>query len=116
MRLLVSGSRKFNDVEYITDRIALLFPKVIIHGNCPIGADRIADNYAKANGIPCIKMDAQWDYYKKAAGPIRNRWMLDFCNPDKLLVFVTETSKGSRDMIKAAKKKGLDSIIYEVHS
>lgn len=114
MRLLVSGSREFNDVAYIEERIALLKPKLIIHGNCPSGADRIADNYAKKNGIPCIKMDANWDYYNKAAGPIRNRWMLDFCTPDKLLVFVTKTSKGSRDMIKATEKKGIDSVIYEV--
>jgi hypothetical protein len=114
MRVLVSGSREFNDVDFIERCIENENPTLIIHGNCPSGADNIADKYAKRKGIPCIKMDANWDYYNRAAGPIRNRWMLDFCNPDLVLVFVTKESKGARDMLKAANKKEVMTQIYEV--
>jgi hypothetical protein len=113
MRILVSGSREFNDVEYIEKCIANENPILIIHGNCPRGADRIADNYARKKGLPCIKMDANWDYYNKAAGPIRNRWMLDFCNPDLVIAFPIKESKGTRDMITAANKKGVPTLVFE---
>lgn len=51
-------------------------------------------------------MPAEWDAYKLAAGPIRNRAMLG-TYPDALVVALpTETSVGTVDMIGEAKRRG----------
>lgn len=114
MRLLVSGARDYANKVHVKKVLDELQPTVIIHGNCRRGVDQIADQYAIENGIPCIKMDANWSYHGKSAGPIRNQWMLDHCSPDKVVAFPTEKSRGTRDMITAAKKAGLEPIVYEV--
>lgn len=55
---------------------------------------------------------ADWDRYGKRAGPIRNQQMLDEGKPDLVLAFPTETSRGTYDMIRRAKKAGVEVAVY----
>lgn len=51
---------------------------------------------------------ANWRAYKKAAGPIRNQEMLNYClTSDCLIAILRKTSRGTKDMIQRATKKGL---------
>lgn len=85
--MLFFGGRDFRDegaMRAIFDRLPPALTEAgfcVIHGAAK-GADTIAGNVAKARGVPVIEVPANWDFYKLAAGPVRNTWMLDFCRPN----------------------------------
>lgn len=106
MKLLVCGSRTWSDRRVIA-RDLMEFPEdtIVMHGNAP-GADRIAAQIAVAIGLQVVSFAADWIKYGKAAGPIRNRWMLDQ-HPDRVLAYWNGTSPGTKDMIQEARKRGI---------
>lgn len=59
------------------------------------GADNLALQWAKTRGVEYKKFDANWNQYKKAAGPIRNKEMLK-SGLDKLCAF--PGNNGTADM------------------
>jgi len=79
----------------------------IIHGGCK-GADSAADAWAKSEGIPVIACPADWKKHGKAAGPIRNRQMIEIHNPD--YVVALPGGKGTADMISQAESHGIPVI------
>lgn len=109
-RVLICGGREFTDyvrlcsvMEYVS---AWLHPEMcIIHGGAR-GADSLASRWAKEKGLPELRVDANWDFYGKKAGSIRNQWMLTYAMPD--LVIAMPGGVGTQHMIAAAKKKGID--------
>ena len=114
-RILVCGDRNWNDSEKIRE-VLKEYPKesVIIHGGCR-GADTIAGNVAKEYGMSVIVFPAEWSKHGLAAGPIRNKKMLDEGKPDLVLAFHSDisSSKGTNNMISQARKKGIETILYE---
>ena len=76
----------------------------IIHGGCK-GADSAADAWAKSEGIPVIACPADWKKHGKAAGPIRNRQMIEIHQPD--YVVALPGGKGTADMIKQAESRSI---------
>lgn len=113
-RILICGGRDFDDFNYmgkVLDRCKPFFlhDMVVIHGGAS-GADTLAGMWAEANGIPQIVIKAYWGYYKKKAGPIRNRWMLKYAMPDLVIAF--PGGAGTADMMRIAKESGID--VYEV--
>lgn len=120
---IVCGARDWSDVDYIYDTMSQLFrPKydILIHGGAD-GADCIAEMVGFALGMKdeqVHRMPADWEKYGRPAGPIRNSEML------KLLLELTksdpwnrevvayhpfiENSKGTKDMVGQAKRKGVD--------
>lgn len=117
MRLLVSGSREYDNWENIKARLdELSFKdkiKVVIHGGAA-GVDTLAGTWARNNNIPEEIYMADWDTHKKAAGPIRNRQMLDEGKPDVAVAFPTEDSKGTVNMIKILEKAKIPTIVHNV--
>jgi hypothetical protein len=81
----------------------------------PWGADHLAGVVADELGIPHFQCKANWEFYKKAAGPIRNGWMIKFMPVTEVLAFHNdiENSKGTKNMIKQAKKKGIPVTIVK---
>lgn len=107
-RVLVCGGRDFNDVDRVR-RGLLPFGRniVIIHGDAR-GADALAGSFARSEGIAEIKVPAQWAYYGKIAGPIRNKWMLEGLKPDIVVAF--PGGRGTADMRDRAEKAGIQVI------
>jgi hypothetical protein len=56
-------------------------------------------------GYRCEVYKADFKTYGKAGGPIRNREMAE--EADALIAFWDGQSRGTKDMIEVAKKKGL---------
>ncbi len=110
MKVLICGGRDFDDkaaVERIIQRISEYNGKevsLVISGGAS-GADHLAIAVAKEQGIPCAVMEAQWDKYGKAAGPIRNGWMLKHLNPDIVVAF--PGGRGTQDMKNQTKAAGV---------
>lgn len=127
MRVLCCGDRNWTSYEIIRKELEK-FPKdtEIIQG-CANGADKMSANIAKSLGLKFISskdnndiinnpgFPADWKKYGRAAGPIRNKQMLDEGKPDLVLAFHTDikNSKGTKNMIQQAKDRGIKIILIK---
>lgn len=110
-RVIIAGSRTFSNYQLLRDSCnSLLSEKqrthtvVIISGTAQ-GADRLGEHYARERGFQLRRFPADWEQYGKSAGHIRNAKMAD--NADALIAFWDGESKGTKNMIDNARRKGL---------
>lgn len=118
MRILITGSRDWKNPfivgkaieEYIENRMMHAWSDpgvpVIVHGDCPTGADHWADLWAKTYDYGVEAHPADWDAHGKFAGPKRNMEMVDL-GADVVLAFPHADSRGTKHCMKYAKEKGL---------
>lgn len=116
MRVLVCGSREWNDEAAIRREIQSRPVTVVIEGDCR-GADRIAGKVARNLGIPVMEFPVtkeEWARIGKSAGNRRNSKMLEEGKPDLVLAFTPylEGSRGTLDMVKKAMKAGVPVEIF----
>ena len=112
MRVLVCGDRNWTNKSKIREELEALHDvELIIHGAAR-GADTLAGEVAKELNILVIEYPADWHRYGKAAGPHRNREMLDD-NPNLVLAFHSHIrlSKGTADTVREARKRGIPTRI-----
>ena len=113
MRVLICGDRNWTDVKAIEDYVRTL-PKdtVVIEGEAS-GADSIARRVAEKYGLKVVAYVAQWTTYGRAAGPIRNRQMLEEGKPDIVVAFHNniESSKGTKNCLRQAEALGIKIMI-----
>lgn len=87
LRVLVTGSRTWRSAHAVGVALDVLFREnddrglMVVHGACPLGADRFAHEWAvRTNGAGGMVAEdpypAEWDRYGAAAGPIRNAEMI----------------------------------------
>lgn len=120
MRILVCGSRDWADknaIWIVLDGYFHLYHSsmTIIEGGAK-GADTIAKDWAKDRGTSFENFPADWSTYGKAAGPIRNKQMLDEGQPDVVWAFTNKPlheSKGTRNMVEQARKAGIPVYVVE---
>ncbi len=118
MKVIICGDRNWTDREMIEKYIKSL-PEgtLIIQGECN-GADRIAKHIAKELRYPVTaNYAADWELHGLAAGPIRNRQMLKE-KPDLVVAFHDSiaTSKGTKDMLNAAREAHVKTLILSHNS
>lgn len=108
MIVLVCGGRKYSDYTRLDHVLAAVRDKhgvfCVLDGAAP-GADSLASRWAKENGFPLMEMPANWDFYDKRAGPVRNQWMLDYGRPDAVVAF--PGGNGTADMVRRATEAGI---------
>lgn len=113
-KVLICGGRDFADFELLQRVMAHVRPWLeddfcIINGFAR-GADRLAHIWAFTEGVPSICVPANWDYYGKRAGTLRNEWMLIYRDPDLVIAFPGGT--GTSNMKMLARCRMID--VYEV--
>lgn len=112
MKLIIAGGRDFNDysaLERAANAVLTEYPiSVILNGAAP-GADALAVKWANEKKIEIEFFPADWEKYKKAAGPIRNREMAK--HADILLAFWNRSSSGTKNMIEEARRAKFRDII-----
>lgn len=110
-RVIVTGSREWDDYAAIEDALASL-PKdsVIMEGGAR-GADGHARFAAKVLGLRVETYPADWDIYGRAAGSIRNQKMLD-AGADLVLAFPLPGSRGTWDMVRRAERAGIEVRVW----
>lgn len=113
MRVLVCGSRHFNDYELLKRVLDDYRISSIIHGAAR-GADSLAGRYGKEMGKPVSEFPAQWDTYGRRAGPIRNSQMLREGLPELVIAFRGSNSRGTQNMIDQARKAGIPVEVVEI--
>lgn len=110
MRLAVVGSRGFNDYEYLKATLGKISDDIdcIISGGAR-GADSLAARYSREKGIALQEYLPEYDKYGRGAPIVRNRLIVDDC--DTLIAFWDGKSRGTRDSIDYARKRGKRVII-----
>jgi hypothetical protein len=110
MRILVTGSRDWEDVITILNALAneVRFDEtnVLIHGGCPTGADAIASRIWKNLLLEEEVYVADWKKYGRAAGPKRNKQMVE-AGADVCLAFIRNNSRGATGCAKIAEIAGI---------
>jgi predicted Rossmann-fold nucleotide-binding protein len=101
--IIVTGGRNYQDFAKIGRVFDFLGPHLLVEGGA-LGADRLAREWAEYNYIDVITFYADWDSHGKAAGPIRNRKMLEE-HPDAIVV-AFPGGKGTENCVKQAKELG----------
>ncbi len=109
MEVLVCGGRNYDDLGAVWGYLDALHNMsgpvdVVIHGGAR-GADLLADKWAVYNNVRRLEFLPNWQEHGRAAGPIRNRRMLEEAKPD--LVAASPGGRGTADMIFQAKEFGV---------
>lgn len=118
-RIIVCGNKDFKNRELCFEKLKELIPKYtnpeIVSGHAR-GTDTFGEEFARAEGIRCSIFKAEWSHYGKAAGPIRNREMLDYAMEENpvVIAFWNGRSRGTKNMIELAKKAGAEVIIVPI--
>lgn len=130
---LATGDRLWDDFETV-ERVISKFSMntVFVHGYAD-GLDCMVEVVAKELGYRTIKCPAHWNHHYRRwievhgpcaadckdvcgrpAGVLRNKWMLDVYNPDIVIAFHNNiiSSKGTKDMLKRARKCGKENWLY----
>lgn len=115
LKVLVCGSRDWTNDDQIRFALVLLAakygPLTVIHGAAR-GADQIAGSIATAEGHEVREFPADWRGKGKRAGIVRNLAMLDQ-EPHVVLAFQRNGSRGTQHTIDEARKRGIQTFVYE---
>lgn len=111
MKIIIAGSRDFDDYELLKEFCDSLCENYlkneieIVSGRAR-GADRLGERYAKENNYSIKYFPANWDKYGKSAGYRRNAEMAEYAYA--LIAFWDGKSKGTKHMIDLANKNKLN--------
>lgn len=105
MKVLVCGSRDFDQwarLFGVLDECLKKLPLMeVVEGEAK-GADTYARQWAEERGVVVHKFPADWAKHGKAAGPIRNKQMLD-SGVELVIAFPLSTmGRGTGDMVRQA--------------
>lgn len=105
-RIAVTGSRHYENRAHVWATLDVLVPvgATLLVGDA-YGVDAHAWRWAEARGRIAVRYTAQWDALGRAAGPIRNRTMLQ--DATALIAFEYGCGKGTQDCIAQAERMGL---------
>ena len=117
LRIIFCGDRWWTDRESIAEVMHTLIDAfatfTVIEGEAR-GADLIAKAIARSYDLPVASFKADWDRFKKAAGPIRNAEMLYHGRADGVVAFHKNimTSSGTKNMVMQARKAGVPAWVW----
>lgn len=120
MRVLITGSRDWEGrvaetrIHIILETILALCDMlgeklIVVHGDCPTGADAIADRWARRRddlGVEVEAHPADWDRYGSSAGPLRNQEMVNR-GAGMCIGFLRNNSRGTRHCLNLARMFGI---------
>lgn len=115
MRVIITGSRHFND-RSLMKQVLRRFPagSTIVNGAAP-GADQLSTQIAEQMGFTVKEFEVtkdEWNFLGLKAGPIRNQRMVD-AGADICFTFPDSQSKGTWDCAERALKAGIKTFIVE---
>lgn len=122
-KIVICGSRYLEDYNFLKESVEDVFNKENIdYNNLQIvtghanGADYLGERFAAEKGISFKIFPADWLKYGKAAGPIRNRRMVDYIkdSPCLVIAFESKNSKGTKNMITQSEKAGIKVYKFEI--
>lgn len=115
-RVLVTGSRTWDWPDVIEDALTDLYVTfgdtlTVVHGDCPAGADAIADFWCFERKVKVERHPADWSL-GRSAGYLRNAEMVE-SRPDRCLAFIHKRSRGASHCADLAEYCGIPTTRYE---
>lgn len=113
MITIIAGSRNITNYSVLIEAIKECgwIPTAILSGGAS-GVDKLGERYAKENSIPLERYVPNWAAHGKAAGIIRNQTMAALA--ESLIAVWDGKSKGTKNMLNEAKKRGLKIYLKQV--
>ena len=113
MKVIIAGGRDITDYSLVLSALAEsgFTPTEIVSGMAS-GVDTLAVQYAQENNLPLQQFWAEWNFYGKSAGPIRNRKMAEY--GDALIAIWDGESRGTKNMIEEATKRNLQVYVKRI--
>ena len=111
MKVIVAGSCTIDDPGVVFRAIELAdmeIDEVVVGG--ARGVDTIAHQAAVQAGLETRVFEPDWDRWGRSAGPRRNRQMAEYA--DALIAVWDGASRGTRNMIKEARARGLEVFVF----
>lgn len=113
MKVIIAGGRDIHNYELVLSAIGESeFQITEVVSGMASGVDTLAIQYATENNLPLKEFHAEWNEYKRAAGPIRNREMANY--GEALIAIWDGESRGTKNMIEEATKRGLKVYVKRV--
>lgn len=107
MRVIVTGSRHWNNRSKIADRLAELPGNTtVVHGGAQ-GADKIAGQEAEKLGLLVEVHKPDYERWSKKYAPIERNQRMAELGADLCLAFWDQKSTGTANMIEEATKRGI---------
>ncbi len=104
MRLVISGSRAFPDMDAVLRYVSELPADTVVITGGARGVDAWAHRAAMSAGLDTEVYPANWVGHGRSAGPRRNERMAAVC--DAVTLFWDGRSTGTKDMLQRAKRHG----------
>jgi len=104
VRVAIVGSRDYPNLEEVREYVMSLPDDTVVVTGGARGVDKTAEVAARERGLKVVVHEAEWNKYGKAAGPMRNRVVVEDC--DKLVAFWDEVTPGTKNVISQASKAG----------
>jgi len=115
IRVGVTGGRKYQDAGVVAEMLSFassMKEHVTIVVGCANGLDRLVRDWCKKNDVMFEEFVADWTNLGKAAGPMRNKAMLD-SGMEILIAFPGGT--GTAHMTGICRKAGVQVIEVSEH-
>lgn len=114
MHITCTGGRDYKNEERVITILNILEPEFIHVGDCPTGADLFVRNWCDKNMRSALWADdyfkvyeALWDKHGRAAGPIRNKLMINDPSNESKILLAFPGDRGTNNCIGHAKEKGM---------
>ena len=106
MKVIIAGGRDYHNYDTLLEAIkeSQFEISTVVSGGAK-GVDALGERYAIETNRTLNIYAADWETHGRAAGPIRNRKMAE--NADALIALWDGQSRGTKNMIETATKKGL---------
>lgn len=105
-KLVVCGGRDFANFELMQTKLDHLLSNkrnTVIVSGVARGADSLGCKYARLRNLKIESYPADWEFYGKSAGYLRNEQMAEIA--DGVCAFWDGKSRGTAHMIELARKK-----------
>lgn len=113
MKTIIAGGRDILDYTLVLNAIReSKFDITEVVSGMAKGVDTMAVQYANENDLVITPFFADWNTHGRAAGPIRNRKMAEY--GEALIAIWDGESRGTKNMIEEATKRGLKVYVYRV--
>jgi predicted Rossmann fold nucleotide-binding protein DprA/Smf involved in DNA uptake len=118
MVIAIIGSRNFDDYAFMKRKASEVIKGLdnvtgVVSGGAK-GADSYSERLATDFGLTHKHFKADWAKYGRAAGPIRNKLIVD--TADIIIAFPIGESKGTRNAIDQAVKAGKKVFVFATPS
>lgn len=115
-KVVIGGCRDYSDYAFFKSHLEEILKDekdeiIIISGHCS-GVDLMGERYAAENGFKVEIFLPEWKKYGRAAGPLRNKQMVEKAN--LIIAFWDGKSKGTKSLIKYAQNSKKEIIKVDI--